>query len=58
MDRFKCTAIIGNEQCIFKRYGTDSETVKKDLEKFINDAYNIIGNVQAVEKDKTHSIET
>lgn len=58
MERFNCTAIVGNEQLVFKRYGKDEETVRKELESFINEAYQITCHVQSVEKDKTHSIET
>lgn len=60
MQRFKCIAYIDgqpNQPMIFKRYGTNVDSVKSELSSFINESYMANFNITDVEIDKTHPAE-
>ena len=53
-DRYNCTAIIHDDALCFKRYGENKDDVRKELEEFIKEAYDVVPNIVSIEKDKTH----
>jgi hypothetical protein len=57
LKRYRCVVNLNGEQLTFKRYGTDPEVVKRELITFIHEMYEIWGDVQSVEEDKTHPID-
>jgi hypothetical protein len=57
LKRYRLVVNLNGEQLTFKRYGTDPEVVKRELITFIHEIYEIWGDVQLVEEDKTHPID-
>ena len=57
MKRYRCVVTINGEPNVFKRYGKDPETVKRELITFIHEFYEVWPDVHEVEEDKTHPID-
>ena len=57
-ERYKAVVGINGRACIYKRYGTSEDEVKKELVKELKEYYTnfTATDIISVEKDKTHPV--
>lgn len=57
-ERYKAVVGINGQACIYKRYGSSEEEVKKELVKELKEYYTNFNatDIISVEKDKTHPV--
>ena len=57
MSRWKCTAIVNDQELIFKRYAENEEQVRKELLEFIKERYEQDAKITEAILDKTHPVQ-
>lgn len=57
MSRWKCTAIVNDQELIFKRYAENEEQVRKELLEFIKERYEKDAEITEAILDKTHPVK-
>lgn len=57
LTRYNLVAIVNGETLRFKRYGKETEKVKRELIVFIHEKYGVFTDKVTIEEDKTHPVK-